>query len=38
MDAGRILERGSHSQLLAMDGVYAQMWDLQQRQEDEVVA
>ncbi|MGO4263219.1 ABCB family ABC transporter ATP-binding protein/permease [Lysobacter sp. TAB13] len=38
MDAGRILERGTHSQLLAMDGVYAQMWDLQQRQEDEVVA
>ncbi|MGH8082170.1 MAG: ABCB family ABC transporter ATP-binding protein/permease [Lysobacter sp.] len=38
MDAGRILERGTHAQLLAMDGVYAQMWDLQQRQDDEVVA
>ncbi|WP_082124737.1 ABCB family ABC transporter ATP-binding protein/permease [Lysobacter capsici] len=36
MDAGRILERGTHSQLLAKNGVYAQMWDLQQRQADEV--
>lgn len=34
MDAGRIIERGTHSQLRALDGVYAQMWELQQRQED----
>jgi len=31
MDAGRVLERGSHTELLAANGVYAQMWTLQQR-------
>jgi ATP-binding cassette, subfamily B, heavy metal transporter len=30
LDAGRILERGSHAQLLAMQGRYAHMWALQQ--------
>ncbi len=35
MDAGRILERGSHAQLLAARGVYAQMWELQQRQAEQ---
>ena len=30
MDAGRIVERGSHAQLLAANGRYAQMWALQQ--------
>jgi ABC-type transport system involved in Fe-S cluster assembly fused permease/ATPase subunit len=30
MDAGRIIERGTHPQLLALDGRYAQMWRLQQ--------
>ena len=30
MDAGRIVERGSHAQLLALDRRYAQMWALQQ--------
>ena len=30
MDAGRIVERGNHAQLLAQNGVYAQMWALQQ--------
>jgi ATP-binding cassette subfamily B protein len=29
MDKGRIIERGSHATLLAMDGRYAQMWALQ---------
>jgi ATP-binding cassette, subfamily B, heavy metal transporter len=30
MDAGHIVERGNHVQLLAQSGVYAQMWALQQ--------
>jgi len=33
MDGGRIVERGSHAQLLATDGHYAQMWRLQQQQQ-----
>jgi ABC-type transport system involved in Fe-S cluster assembly fused permease/ATPase subunit len=32
MDAGRIVERGSHSQLLDLQGHYAQMWRLQQQE------
>ncbi len=32
MDGGRIIERGSHADLLAADGRYAQMWRLQQEQ------
>jgi ATP-binding cassette, subfamily B, heavy metal transporter len=30
LDAGRVVERGSHNDLLAADGRYAQMWRLQQ--------
>ena len=30
MEAGHILERGTHAQLLAMQGRYARMWALQQ--------
>ncbi len=30
MQQGRILERGSHSELLAAQGLYAQLWSMQQ--------
>jgi ATP-binding cassette subfamily B protein len=30
LDGGRIVERGAHSELLALNGRYAQMWALQQ--------
>jgi len=33
MDHGRIVERGGHRALLELDGAYAQMWALQQREE-----
>lgn len=33
MDHGRIIERGSHTQLLASNGSYAHMWELQQQEE-----
>ncbi len=29
LDRGRIVERGKHTELLAADGMYRQMWDLQ---------
>ena len=32
MDQGRIVERGSHRELLAAGGAYAQMWALQQQE------
>ncbi|MCL1635680.1 ABC transporter ATP-binding protein/permease [Luteimonas sp. SX5] len=33
MDAGRIVERGGHAQLMATGGHYAQMWRLQQQEQ-----
>jgi ATP-binding cassette subfamily B protein len=33
MEAGEIIERGTHAGLLARDGVYARMWALQQTDE-----
>ena len=39
LDHGRIVERGTHMQLLAADGAYAQMWMRQQvRQDDELAS
>ena len=32
MDKGRIVERGTHRELLAQQGAYAQMWALQQQE------
>ena len=33
MDKGRIIERGTHRELLSQQGTYAQMWALQQQEE-----
>ena len=35
VDDGCIVERGGHSQLLALDGVYARMWRRQQQSSDQ---
>jgi len=35
MEAGRIIERGSHRDLLERRGAYAHMWELQQQEEAE---
>ena len=34
LDHGRIIERGTHAQLLAADGAYAQMWARQQARQE----
>jgi ABC-type transport system involved in Fe-S cluster assembly fused permease/ATPase subunit len=36
MDHGRIVERGTHRALLEREGTYAQMWALQQREEEQL--
>ena len=37
MDAGRIVERGSHQALLAANGRYADMWAMQQQASDKIL-
>jgi ABC-type multidrug transport system fused ATPase/permease subunit len=36
MDQGRIIERGTHSQLLALNGFYRQIYELQLRNQEEL--
>jgi ATP-binding cassette subfamily B protein len=36
MDGGHIIERGKHAALLAANGIYAQMWTLQQQERTEL--
>jgi ATP-binding cassette, subfamily B, heavy metal transporter len=38
MDHGKIVERGTHRELLEAGGLYAQMWALQQQQEEDDAA
>lgn len=38
LDHGRIVERGTHQALLALNGLYAQMWQRQQARQDEALA
>ena len=37
MSEGRIVERGNHAQLLAQQGTYQEMWELQQKEHEEEV-
>ena len=37
LEDGRIIERGTHQELLASDGLYSQIYELQLRPQEEVM-
>jgi ATP-binding cassette subfamily B protein len=38
LDEGRVVERGTHATLIAMDGLYASLWKRQAEEPRETVA
>jgi len=38
LEGGRIVERGTHEELMARDGTYRRTWDIQNRLEAELHA
>ena len=37
MSAGRVIERGTHTELLAQHGTYHDMWEMQRKEREEIV-